>query len=337
MSMAAGTPAPSYVSISDMHLTEDEFARVLKRIGLTEEDVPAPNADVLFKVHRCFVTHVPFENITVMEKDLVSLDLRDITDKICGTDGSSTRGGYCFELNKLLAAVLIRLGFEVDARGGRVWLDDGVTWRNPTRALVTHLCLLVRVPDQEIYLCDVGFGRVAPMEPIALNEANGEPSMNGHCRVRLAREMQRSRLGFEHEVVTLWYEQPKPNSTEQQWFRGYSFVLCQDFDFLDAVPHNSNVCGYFESPFTQRLWCEKRTEDEHVRILGTTLLRNATPSSAASATTKEIESGAELRELMLTNFQIELPQDFCDTMHALGASKEACQKWQHLLLARSLR
>jgi len=77
------------------------------------------------------------------------------------------RGGYCFEQNKLLAAVLAHLGYHCNPVRSRVVLL--YDW-SVTATACTHIVLLVALPDKpEIsYLVDVGFGASAPLAPMAL-------------------------------------------------------------------------------------------------------------------------------------------------------------------------
>eukprot|EP00971_Amphidinium_carterae_P337052 6473688-Amphidinium_carterae.1 len=147
--------------------------------------------------------------MTVFNKNVVPSDVGGIIDKMCGPDGKCKRGGYCFELNKLFAALLLKLEFEVEPRGGRVLLDDGVKTRNPYRNLLTHLLLLVRVPGDatdnskgsDLYLCDVGFGKLGFRDPVPLSMPDGQVFMIGHCKYKLERKMETTPFGYEYEVL----------------------------------------------------------------------------------------------------------------------------------------
>ncbi|MFI0982852.1 arylamine N-acetyltransferase [Streptomyces sp. NPDC021093] len=127
----------------------------LTRIGYDGER--AATREVLHAVHRAHVTAIPFENLEVALERPVHLDLKRLQQKLVG----QRRGGYCYEQNSLLAAVLERLGFEVAGRGAR----------NRTRgdALlpVTHAVLVVRVEGEQ-WLVDCGFGWQGPLEPVPL-------------------------------------------------------------------------------------------------------------------------------------------------------------------------
>ncbi|MEY2450887.1 MAG: N-hydroxyarylamine O-acetyltransferase [Acidimicrobiaceae bacterium] len=103
-------------------------------------------------VHRAHVTSIPFENIDVLLRRTIHLDVDSLVRKLI----DQRRGGYCFEQNSLLAVVLERLGFTVTRCLGRVRASEG-----PRPA--THMALLV-----DGQLVDVGYGASTPIGPIPL-------------------------------------------------------------------------------------------------------------------------------------------------------------------------
>ncbi|MEV3923618.1 arylamine N-acetyltransferase family protein [Actinomadura coerulea] len=84
----------------------------LKRIG--HDGGTAPTAATLRALHRAHVTSIPFENLEIMLGRPVDLSLDAVQAKLV----ERPRGGYCFEHNRLFAAVLERLGYEVYGGGG---------------------------------------------------------------------------------------------------------------------------------------------------------------------------------------------------------------------------
>ena len=69
-------------------------AAYLERIGLRDEPMPL-NAETLHKLMYAHLTHVPFENLDVLEKHMTpDLGIEALFDKIV----VRRRGGYCFEL-----------------------------------------------------------------------------------------------------------------------------------------------------------------------------------------------------------------------------------------------
>lgn len=114
---------------------------------------------------------IPFENLDIHLGREIRIDLDSIVAKL--VDGG--RGGYCFEMNALFAAVLESLGFTVTRMLGRVRLGDAVSPRP-----ATHMTL--RVDDS---LVDVGFGAATPLGPVPFS---GEVVTFGSWTYRLGRE-----------------------------------------------------------------------------------------------------------------------------------------------------
>ena len=69
-----------------------DLQALFDRIGYTEGGT---DTERLIRLHRCYATHVPFENIDVYNDKDISLKTEDLFDKIV----TRHRGGYCFEMN----------------------------------------------------------------------------------------------------------------------------------------------------------------------------------------------------------------------------------------------
>jgi N-hydroxyarylamine O-acetyltransferase len=118
-----------------------------------------PTLDMLCELQRLHATTFPFENLDVVLGRPVRLDKPALIAKLI----AGRRGGYCFEQNGLLAAVLTGLGFTVTPLAARVRLGvpDGVATGR------THMLLKVML-DSGPYIVDVGFGGLNPTAPFAL-------------------------------------------------------------------------------------------------------------------------------------------------------------------------
>jgi N-hydroxyarylamine O-acetyltransferase len=145
----------------------------LRRIG--HAGALAPTRGVLDEVHLAHATHIPFENLDVHLGRPIRIDLASVQAKLVG----ARRGGYCFEQNTLLAAVLERIGFPVKRLLARVRL--GASRILPR----THMVLEVEV-DGSPWLADVGFGTVGILLPMPL--AAGEAVRQFAWTFRLAEE-----------------------------------------------------------------------------------------------------------------------------------------------------
>ncbi|EQC27132.1 hypothetical protein SDRG_15033 [Saprolegnia diclina VS20] len=152
----------------------------LARIGLQRD---ALTAGVSLTQLATIVAHhsraIPFENLAgcgvfpvvhATNGEVVSLRLVDIVQKLV----YDKRGGYCFEQNGLLAAVLRGLGYAVATHSARVVMANNDP-EKPAYDLsgLSHAILVVDATDGNgdvaKYLCDVGFGgRGQPPCPMRL-------------------------------------------------------------------------------------------------------------------------------------------------------------------------
>lgn len=125
-----------------------DLGRYLKRIGYVGGKTPtADNLAALVKAHRLTV---PYETLDLWRGESFEISTETIYKKIV----EEGRGGYCFELNGLFAALLRALGYEVEEYAGR-WF-----YRNDTKLEVPRFChrvICVRV-EGKVKIVDVGLG-----------------------------------------------------------------------------------------------------------------------------------------------------------------------------------
>src|SRR5687768_9622587 len=88
----------------------------LARVSVARSVVAAPTLDALAAIVWGHVTAIPFENLDILLGRPVRIDLPSVEAKLVG----ARRGGYCFEQNTLLAAVLRALGYRVTTLSARV-------------------------------------------------------------------------------------------------------------------------------------------------------------------------------------------------------------------------
>lgn len=183
----------------------------LERLGLGRP--AAPTVTALRELQAAHLLAVPFENLSVHLPEPIVLEEDALFDKIV----RHRRGGFCYELNGLFAALLRELGYTVTLLGGRVF--GGGRWGAP----FDHLA--VRVDLDEPWLADIGFGRFAryPLrltaaEPqsdpegefLVLDTADGdiEVRMNGEPAYRLE-QRPRELADF---APTCWWQATSPDS-----------------------------------------------------------------------------------------------------------------------------
>lgn len=139
----------------------------LRRIGLQRGDVSLDLAG-LERLLGAHLAHIPFENLDAYaEGKTPDLNVPALFDKMI----LHRRGGWCFELNGLLHALLQALGFESYGVGVRVVVSP-----NPYPP-ISHRGELV-ILDGKKYYCDVGFGTVSIPQPVPLE--GGETASGIH-------------------------------------------------------------------------------------------------------------------------------------------------------------
>ena len=116
----------------------------------------APTLETLRAIHYAHLLAVPFENLDIHRGVPIVLDQEHLFDKIV----LHRRGGFCYELNGLFAALLRELGFHVTLLSARVPIAE-----NRVGPEFDHLTL--RVDLDTPWLADVGFGE-SFIEPLPL-------------------------------------------------------------------------------------------------------------------------------------------------------------------------
>ncbi|MBQ8831142.1 MAG: arylamine N-acetyltransferase [Oscillospiraceae bacterium] len=142
----------------DIYAPLPDAAQYLKRIGIDE--ILEPTRENLDKIIYAHITHVPFENLDeCMDKACPSLNIPDLFDKIVVRN----RGGYCFELNAALYALLQALGYEAYPVACRILWGHGLFMPLSHRATIV-------VIDGVKHFCDVGFGGPSAHCAVPYNE-----------------------------------------------------------------------------------------------------------------------------------------------------------------------
>ncbi|MGW0082184.1 arylamine N-acetyltransferase family protein [Streptomyces sp. NPDC003393] len=139
----------------------------LARIGA--ERPRQPNAAALAELHLRHLQAVPFENLSIHLGEDLSLEEKALYDKVV----QARRGGFCYELNGLFAALLTSLGYRVTYLAARVHTAGGLG------IPFDHLALCVRPADGSgPWLVDVGFGDHShhPLRLDALDSDQSDPA-----------------------------------------------------------------------------------------------------------------------------------------------------------------
>ncbi len=171
------------------------------------------DAEGLARLQRSHRLAIPFENLDVMLGRPIRIDPEDAFAKLV----TRSRGGFCFEHNRVFLDALVMLGFEARALLARVWL--GATDTPP----LTHTLTLITIGEQA-WIADPGFGG-SYTPPMPLVDGAEAPAPDG-ARFRLQRDPALGWLLLRHgEAATT-----DGRAAETGWVRQYSFTTAPVWD-----------------------------------------------------------------------------------------------------------
>lgn len=250
---------------------DSDLAAYLDRIKLTAP--PLPTAAGLAELHLAHATHIPFENLDVLLGRPIRLDPESLRRKLI----LDQRGGYCFEQNLLLAAMLEKLGFRVTRLAARV------RYRTTTLLPRTHMLLRVDV-ENESWLADVGFGGSGPLLPLRF--AVGREQRQFLWTYRLVKE------------ADIWVLQAQRS---EGWEDFYAFTP-EPQEVVDYEVANYYVSTHPDSPFTRTLAAQLPTPEARYLLRNRELI----VERAAGTETRTI-SDAELPDVLHRLFGLRIP------------------------------
>lgn len=202
-------------------------------------------------IHACHAQTIPFENFDILLGRRIAIDLPAIERKLV----HDRRGGYCFEQNALLGAVLRALGFTVTTLIGRV------RWQLPAELATppVHQLLRVETPDAGSCLADVGFGSMSLYRPLRL-EFDREQGGCLEPRRLVRRTVPGPWAPGGGETIV---HQARLGDT---WGDVYVFSL-REVPAVDFEVSNWFTCSHPQSPFLHNLRASRTLADRRYTIL----------------------------------------------------------------------
>jgi len=192
----------------------------------------ALTAETLRQLQVAHLLTVPFENLSIHAREPIVLEDEALFRKIV----SRRRGGFCYELNGLCAALLRALGFEVAMLSAQV--ANAESNFSPDFA---HMVLMVTIDER--WLVDVGFGD-SYVEPLSLDERDSQVQGDRAYRIVVDGE----RLVIMQRNV----------GSSQEWKPQYRFTL-KPYQYSDYA----EMCEYQQtsplSHFTKARVCSRLT------------------------------------------------------------------------------
>ena len=248
---------------------DNKLTAYLERIGYQGE--VRADLETLNALHRAHLFNIPYENLEIHRGGYISIHEDDAFEKIV----VNRRGGWCYEMNGLLAWALRQIGFEVTLLGSTVN-------RQPTGKTIEGNHLILRVRLDKPYLADVGFGN-GILEPIPL-------------------ETGTYRQGF------LDYKLRQDG--ERWWFENHIYGGGVGFDFtLDAhqledfAAQSHELQTWPESGFVRTTVCQRFNAQGYVTLRGA-VLSTITQDGVRE---RVIENAPDYQQTLADIFDLHLP------------------------------
>lgn len=234
--------------------------------------------DTLHAITHAHTSTIPFENLDVLLGRPIELGPEALFQKLV----VDRRGGYCFEQNGLLLAVLEELGFTVAPISARVRLDRPRDFTPPR----THVFLRVDLQG-ESWLTDVGVGGFSLTKALRLDTEEAQETP--HEARRIVRETGR----LFHQV-----------KLGEVWSDVCEFTL-EEMPLIDRELANWYTSAHPASNFKKRLVAARATPDGG-RL---TLLNDELKTRAGSgeAAVLKISTAEQLCEVLLESFGLRFP------------------------------
>ncbi len=232
-----------------------------------------PSEQVLFDLHLAHLLAVPFENLSIHSGEQILLSEEALFNKIV----VNGRGGFCYELNGLFAALLKQIGFNVSILSAGVKNEKGEF--SPD---FDHMTLMVVLNER--WLADVGFGD-SFRNPLRLDST--QVQHDGNRLYRIA----------ENGSYLMMMEK----RIDSEWKEMYRFKL-DSYGYDDF----NEMCRYHqtspESHFTQRIICSLAKPDGRITISSNRLLITKEEDKQE----KELASDEEVKAVLDEHFNIRL-------------------------------
>ncbi|HMJ25762.1 MAG TPA: arylamine N-acetyltransferase [Pyrinomonadaceae bacterium] len=227
----------------------------------------AVSAEVLRLLQSAHLRAVPFENLSIHCGEPILLNDEALFEKIV----RRRRGGFCYELNGLFAALLRGLGFEVAMLSAQVANAEGVFGPE-----FDHMTLVVTLAEK--WLVDVGFGD-SFLEPLLINKDGEQTQGNRAYRIL-------------HQAEKLVLAQ---RSNGDEWQPQYRFNMKPH-----QYPDYQEMCRYHQtserSHFTRARICSRATAEGRISLSDLRFIETAGGEKRERLLTNEEEYATILRE-----------------------------------------
>lgn len=249
-----------------------DIAAYLQRIdyhGPTE-----PTTATLRALHRAHLLAIPFENLDIHLNRPIVLNEMSLFEKIV----CKRRGGFCYELNGLFAALLRELGYRVTLLNSLI-----PEKHNGCGMDYDHPILLVDLDEH--WIADVGFGDAYRL-PLKLNERGEQMGIGVAYRI-------------SPDGDGRWTFHERLENGEWEFYYAFTLKPCQLSDFAAACRHYETSP---KSSFTQKRICTRATSDGHISLTGDRFI----VAAHGERQEKQLSDETEFKQILWEHFEIEL-------------------------------
>lgn len=286
--------------------------RYFERMRLDPTSLDAePTLAKLKQLQETHLRTIPFENTAQHGIDalgLPTLDLDTTAKKIL----DCRRGGFCYELNHLFGAFLTELDYQVAFVPAVV--EGAATYP-------THMILIVRCNDNQLYYADVGFGE-PPLHPLTYNPSEGAAQQTPEGMV------SKFSQGQAEDEVVMWWRKDGEWKARLRWKHRDTQTFGKNEDTFEIFQNGLDMVLSPPSIFSQKLIVCLLTDKQKVTLAGHKLKITGPPRFAnENVDLSEVESDEAAREVLEKTFGI--PMEHSDGL-ALDNSLNADPNiWAH--------
>lgn len=232
------------------------------------------NADTLAALHEAHLMAVPFENLSIHLDEPIVLEDEALFNKVVGRN----RGGFCYELNGLFAALLRGLGFQVVMLSANV--SRGAETYTPDHA---HMALMVLL--EERWLVDVGFGD------------------NFRRPLRIDSSAEQWEEGASYTIIPEnGFYILRERKEGGEWMTQYRFTL-KSHQYADYAARCLFYQSSPESHFRSGRVCSRLTPDGRITVREMKFIRSWVDGRREEST---LEDEAAFRRVLQEEFSIDL-------------------------------
>jgi N-hydroxyarylamine O-acetyltransferase len=247
--------------------------------------------ETLLALHALHPAAIPFENLDPLMSKPVRVDVPAISEKFIGCG----RGGYCYEHNTFFQAALQALGFSVCTLAARV------QWRLRTGSPPPpryHMVLRIDL-SEEVYIADVGFGR-----------------MTLTTLLRLVPDVEQATRHGPYRLTPVKGDYQLQAKMGETWEPIYQLSL-QRQEASDWEVANWFTSTHPDSTFTRNLMAARSTAERLYGLFNNELRIHYRDGRIEQRTLRD---AAEIAAVLQDEFKVRLPEGCVETLERLVAA-----------------